>query len=286
MAGNRTATPRQRKAPTAPNLSIEHIDVTPALAHEWLGTNLHNRNLRSRSVFAYSEDMKRGDWIANGDTIKFSADDELLDGQHRLAALVEADVTLPMIVVHGLADAARDTLDTGIPRRFGDVLALRGEVNVALLASVTRRADAWINVPSRVTSGRYHASNIALLSTLHKHPELRDVVRHTANIYPNTRMLPSINALCYWLFDQLSPKDCDVFFERLAYGEGLYKGDAILELRKFIDETFRLPHARRSGTYLCAVTIKAWNAWRDNQSIKTLAWRAGGASPEPMPEPI
>ena len=65
---------------------VQLVEITPELAHEWLGFNTHNRNIRQRIVTAYAADMTGGDWQWNGESIKFAEDGTLLDGQHRLAA--------------------------------------------------------------------------------------------------------------------------------------------------------------------------------------------------------
>lgn len=78
------------------------IDVTPELARVWLRANTRNRNTRERAVTEYARDMVAGHWNLNGEAIKFAYDGSLLDGQHRLRAVIEADATVQMLVVVGL----------------------------------------------------------------------------------------------------------------------------------------------------------------------------------------
>ena len=42
----------------------------------------------------------------------------------------------------------------------------------------------------------------------------------------------------------------------------------------------------RSQTYLLAITLKAWNAYRQGETVGLYRWRPGGAKPEAFPEPI
>jgi hypothetical protein len=79
--------------PTIPTVQI--IDVDPATAESWLAKNPNNRNLRVPVVQSYARDMVSGNWMLNGETIKFDQSGKLIDGQHRLSAVVTADVTVP-----------------------------------------------------------------------------------------------------------------------------------------------------------------------------------------------
>ena len=86
-------------------------------SREWLGFNTHNRNLRQRqcsaSCTSTRPDMEAGNWQWNGESIKFAEDGTLLDGQHRLAAIAESGVTLPVLVVRGLPNETQETAVDG-----------------------------------------------------------------------------------------------------------------------------------------------------------------------------
>src|ERR1700709_2078030 len=119
--------------------TVEIVDVTPEIAEAWLSKNPNNRNLRGQVIASYARDMASGSWVLNGETVKISVSGHLLDGQHRLSAVVEAAVTVPMIVVNGIPSEAMPTVDTGAKRTYADSLRLQGEENTSVLAAVTRR---------------------------------------------------------------------------------------------------------------------------------------------------
>ena len=63
--------------------------ITPELAEQYLTKNTNNYRSMSNSVVnAYATDMKTGNWKFNGDSIKFNKSGILVDGQHRLAAIM------------------------------------------------------------------------------------------------------------------------------------------------------------------------------------------------------
>lgn len=86
--------------------------VTPEMAAEWLRANRGNRRPRSRAVDRITQDIKRGRWIYNGQSIVFSKTWRLLDGQHRLMAIAAAGIAVESAVETGVDDAAMDRIDT------------------------------------------------------------------------------------------------------------------------------------------------------------------------------
>lgn len=264
----------------------EIVDITPELAREWFGFNTHNRPLRQRTVSAYAWDMLSGNWQWNGESVKFAADGTLLDGQHRLAAIAEAGVTVRMLVIRGLPGDTQDTVDGGVKRRFSDVLALRGEANAHALAAIVRRVASWEggSIVSRSTAT---FSNARLLQVLEQYPDLRAVARAAHTVSAKAELPSSIVGFCMWLFGGLKDADEDVrfFFDRLVDFQGLQKGDAIYELRKTL-ESSRSVRGERSEVFLTAITIKAWNAFRSGKQVGLLSFKTGGARPEKFPEAI
>jgi hypothetical protein len=77
-----------------------HVEtITPERARALLGSN-GNRPLRKTRVLAFVEVLKRGHWRLSHQGIAIAADGRVLDGQHRLAAIAEADVTVQMCVTY------------------------------------------------------------------------------------------------------------------------------------------------------------------------------------------
>lgn len=267
-----------------PSGDVELVTIAPELAAEWLSCNTHNRSIRQRVVLAYAADMKAGNWQWNGESIKFAADGTLLDGQHRLAAIVEAGVTIPMLVIRNLPNETQETVDGGTKRKFADVLQLRGERSHATLSAVVRRVTSWESGVKRAGSSPYAPTNAEMLQTLEKYPWLREVALSASNVSRHCGLPASVIGLGMWLFSRLSNEDSDFFFARLSDSQGLVKGYPIYELRKTADGS-RSVRGQRSEMYLTAILIKAWNAYRDGEQVGILSFKSGGAKPERFPEP-
>lgn len=261
--------------------------ITPEIAQQWLAMNTHNRNLRQRVVNGYAADMASGNWVEDGQAIKFSSEGVLLDGQHRLAAIAQSGISIRMLVVRNLSIATQETMDTGAKRTLADVLKLRGEKNYVGLSSALFRVNQWEKgLRKAVASGNdVRPTHRQLLQTLDEHPELR----HSVEVAIKTRVQIPISvaplSLCHWLFNQINTDDCDFFYGRLGDGVGLMKEDAIYALRRAADLNARGTGTKYNEVHMIALVIKAWNAYRMGTAVKLLAYRPGGANQESFPEP-
>src|SRR6266545_1760562 len=110
--------------------------ITPARAAEWLEANTTNRPLSRAVVRLFAEAMRRGEWLVTHQGIAFDVNGVLVDGQHRLAAIIEADRPVELTVFSEVAEGTFDVLDTGKRRTAADVLAIEGEKNSTMLAAM------------------------------------------------------------------------------------------------------------------------------------------------------
>jgi len=95
--------------------------ISPEQAAVWLDANLGNRLIRPRIVGFYARLITGGEWQHDHPApIVFSDRGRLIDGQHRLAAIVEADQEITARVEFGAVDAMREYIDTGINRTLED----------------------------------------------------------------------------------------------------------------------------------------------------------------------
>lgn len=256
--------------------------VTPEIAAKWLHRNDINRPVRRKAVAQYSADLTRGMWKATGESIKFSRTGRLLDGQHRLAAIVDAGVTHEWLVTTGLDDDAFDAIDTGRRRTGADILAIEG-VGVFEAKHAAAALPMVMNylrgmVPH--SSNRY--SNQEILETWHSDPSLLTTSRFISHL-PH-RMIPLTHAKAFflhWAFGQFDVRAADLFIEQLFHGDHLAKADPVYHLRAKLLQDRISKHHPEDGAQLHAC-IKAWNARRAGKAI--IHWRTlFPRSDEPFP---
>lgn len=110
-------------------IATKEMNVTPIQATKWLEGNVHNRNVRDSVVSRYARDMKAGAWRLTHQGIAFDKSEPdpgktLVDGQHRLFAIVEADVPVRLLVSFGVPMDAQGVIDDNLQRTMVDTMKL------------------------------------------------------------------------------------------------------------------------------------------------------------------
>jgi len=95
--------------PSTYSMTVETI--TPQQAELYLAANRGNRNIVQSHVEALARDIKNGQWMFNAQPICFSRSGRLLNGQHRLSAVIEAGQPIEVMVMRGLPEEAFETYD-------------------------------------------------------------------------------------------------------------------------------------------------------------------------------
>ena len=102
--------------------------VTPEKAQCWLENNSKtNRNIKPMAVKRYAQEMRQGNWTETTDTIKFDTRGYLIDGQHRLMAIVESKVALTLYIATNLPEESIQYLDLGTSRSVRDIAKVQGK---------------------------------------------------------------------------------------------------------------------------------------------------------------
>ena len=101
--------------------------ITPQQASEILATaNDKNRTIKPATVAQYTRAMQAGDWKISDSIIGFDESGLLVNGQHRLAAIVKSGTTQHFFVARGLPASAVATFDQGRNRTASDTLKFNG----------------------------------------------------------------------------------------------------------------------------------------------------------------
>lgn len=114
------------------NVRSQWMDVDTATAERWLQNNFRNRPIKEDVVVAYARDMVNGVWVPTHQGVAFNDKDELIDGQHRLKAIILARKTIRMMVTFGLPSVIEghtmttmDAVDRGRTRSVADQLKIQ-----------------------------------------------------------------------------------------------------------------------------------------------------------------
>ena len=98
--------------------------VTPAIAQSFLEKNTDNRSKRGWWSNSLASMIKRGEWITSHQGVAFDCSGKLIDGQHRLQAIVEANTAVTMLVVTDVPNEAYKIIDCGVKRTLSDLTGI------------------------------------------------------------------------------------------------------------------------------------------------------------------
>jgi hypothetical protein len=249
------------------------IDVSPELAQSWLALNPINRKLSEAHVIEYVNRMKRGEWMLNGQCIIFSDKGILLDGQHRLAAVARAKMTIAFDVRFGIDQDVFATIDDGKKRSASDVFSIEKIPNysnaaatvnliMGLQRGVTQKNFNMANKPSNTEKAEWYLEN----------PEVADFVLLGMKWYEASgRILSPAKFAAYaFMMAKVDHKKAMRFMDKLALGFELESSSPIFKLRALltrakVDRTRKIPES-----YERALIIKAWNTYKEGRKIKIL----------------
>jgi hypothetical protein len=261
------------------------VVITPDLANRWLERNDDNRAIARADVERYKRDMLGGRWHLDGSPIRLGPDGALLDGQHRLTAVAESGVSIPMLIIRGVDPAARAAMDTGRKRTASDALVMAGHTHAALLSATARlHLEAVADRVGVTGPTRLEVSHDEIIAALDAEPDLVTAVEFVHPFARRTDCPPTVVAYTYFVLRRIDPKGAAEFWLGVAEKVGLRDGDPVLALSN------RLAESRRRREYLdrrmlLSMIYRAWNARRSGHTMRVVRTFAPGGGPVPIPEP-
>lgn len=231
-------------------------EITPIDAVRLLEGVQKNRSVSTAHVAKLARAMKAGQWHYNGASIVISATGNVLDGQHRLWACIEADTPFTTLVARGVPDEAFNSLGEQRARTSGDNFAYHGVPYAKQVSAIASMVWLWQHGRLAIMGGQLQVSKDEAWAIYQTHPEIADGIPIVASL--RARLPNQVAGFCYYAFGTKDRARRDVFFDRLINGTGLESSMAVYQLKR------RLDTALSSGKRLdkvdqLALTIKAWN---------------------------
>lgn len=254
-------------------IRFRYVEVTPEMAEEWLTRNLINRNIRKSTVAQLAKTMQSNEWRLTAETLKFDRQGVLLDGQHRLLAIIESGMTVPFHVCEGLASDVKRHLDTGSKRSFRDVLKMDREDHPTVLAG----AAVWVfkYFIRRMDLNRF--SHEECDGIIRQCPELREFCQYAFEI-PAALCPRALGVALYYLCARKDADRADAFFDGLATNLRI-ENTPIHFLRERLLKEAGNRRGRFNNVTRAAFIIKAWNAYVTGEPLTKLAWNKADGFP-------
>ncbi len=260
----------------------ERVMLTPDVAMELLEHNTLNRPLSDQHVHRIAKQIIEGKWRFNGDTIKVADTGDVLDGQHRLWAIIEAKKPVETLVVYGIAKDAFATIDTlRRPRSGADVLALCGAARHRQIVSPAlqwlTRWQRGVLVSFRDPKNRIENSDIE--AAFAAHPAMVNAVERAMAL--RSLANPSVLGFIYYVMSNRNAELAERMMATLEAPAGVAIVDPFYKLREYFLADH---HKRKEPLYTIALAFKAANAAYAGREIKVLKWVHQGANSEAFPE--
>lgn len=117
------------------SVHYEHL-ITPETAAVMLKTSAGNRTLRTWHVTALADAIKRGEWRLTHQGLAFDSAGRLRDGHHRLNAIIQAGIAVPMLVSDNMDPESFYAVDQGVNRTLSDVTGMDRRVSEVVKLAV------------------------------------------------------------------------------------------------------------------------------------------------------
>lgn len=263
-------------------MKIELVDMTPAHAAKLLEGNSKNRNISPRRVDALAAQIERGEWLLDGSPVRVAESGRLLDGQHRLQAIVQSGITVRMYLASGVEERAQLVIDTGKPRTFSDYLRLRGETAVAASASVTRLLLNYeTGNLAKSTFRLFFPSTAQLWSFFDEGRErIAEGVSHATTTRRHVSLALSTLATAYVVLSAISRDDVDEMYAELSKDKPATQ--PVMLLSRWADNRGTASTGIVEQRLQMIYIIKAWNLFRSgDEGIAHLRWSRAEVFPEP-----
>lgn len=247
--------------------SIETI--TPEQAAKLLENNIENRRISNRRVQALVRLIKEGRFVLNGDAIRVAWNGKLLDGQHRLLAIIEAGEAVRTLVVRGLDPQVFKTIDQGKQRTGGDLFYICGVSNpgvVSAAMTILLQYDNRLIVGS--TGPTNTPSNLDKVDHFDKEPSIEHDVAEVVQKGIKEIVSSSVYAGLHCIFCRYDRQAARRMLAIVAGEPSRHANNPAILLR------YRLMDIKREDKYkphrmaICGLIISAWNMFMDGKTGK------------------
>lgn len=255
---------------------VDMVYITPELAKFWLeNNNSRNRKIIREHVKMLATDIMNGQWMQNGQPIVFGTDGNILNGQHRLAACVEANLPIENMVATGVDPNAFSTYDTN-KRRALTVAGKDIEVTSLEEAAIRSALRMMIRVDrgDKSWENKNKLSSSVLMSALERHPDIIASAIEAANDQKKHKKLyvtlGTLTFIKYYM--RLEHYDlANIFYSYILDGSQIPRGSWITQWRDELmiaaAQTSTTAKPRRAG--VLQLLHKGWEIFKMTNGIET-----------------
>lgn len=263
---------------------VPNVPVTPALAKRLIELDFkNNRNLKVRLRDRLAKDMANDNWFdETGQTLKIAQDGFMIDGKHRMHAVVASGKTIVFDLCFGIDPNKVVVVDTGGARTTADSVRIAGGHDLYRTDSIIRWVFAWDRGSPMGANGGRGPTNIETLREYQRDPGGYDTAAARGHDCNRRKLGPaSVPGIGYYLIARENKEGADDFYDMLvsgAYGVADPTSMSVYHLREALRQRNRLTRQE-----MLALIIVAWN--RRFEVIQKFQLPRGGISNAHFPKP-
>jgi len=244
--------------------TFEVVTMTPQWASQLLGqTKQRNRKFKRRHLERLTSTIQSGNWYITAQGIALDQDNNILDGQHRLAAVVRAEKPIQIMLGRNLDPGIFNVVDTGSTRTAGDALDILGSSKGKTVAAALKNYQLYYQFPKVKWSGNHTPAHteVTKLYDIHK-DYVENMIEEIARRRKSFRCFSESVALTFSLLARdkhWAETPILKFMDAICFGANLEAEDVCLSFRNQLGSGYFKRRGTCPAQYLLNSFIKCFN---------------------------
>lgn len=258
--------------------NIIEIEVNPQVAERLLSANKGNRPIKDKLVSRYANQMVERKWFENtGELFLFTSpslkrleEGILINGQHRLLAVIRSGVTLKFEAKFNVDERVFNVIDSGISRTSKDLFHIKNISYASIIPSILNAVYDIKGISEKRQFSQRTLTAAELMVVYNEKPEYwEDIARKAYTWYSRVNKIvsPTFIASMYAFLIEVDRDDAELFFEIFSDPMNMESKPISLLRNKLLQN--RMSKIKMSDKTKRILTIKAWNYYRkgDNNVV-------------------
>lgn len=239
--------------------------VTPEMAEKYLATTRKNRKSVQAVIQQFVKSILAKGWGINPQPVIFDSDGCLIDGGHRLAAIVKSGIAVPMLIVRGVPPESFDVIDDGPRRSLKQVMAMDGVPMYETIASIVRTVIVYERAQYTTIQFASGVNNREGLEFYYANEErVAIAAAWGAKVKAGGHGTAAGGGFVAYVLLAISPAKAAEFLDGIATGANLPVNSPILKYRNKY-AVLRAQGSVHRNTQVDMI-FEAWNEWNDHKT--------------------
>lgn len=244
------------------------IMLTPELAKRMLESNVNNRQLNQANLRFLKNEVVSNRWREISDPIQINEEDKLINGQHRLRAIVDLNISLPLRVETNVDSTIFSVIDTGNKRSGVDTLTIKHIENASVMATTIRYIKMMLTNGNSTTK----VSNQEMINFIEDNPNVIEAVKFGVSNYKkgNKVITAPLLSTFYFLLTKNYKNEAEEFLLKIALGNDIQPNCPSGAIRNRFITLKSDKNKNVKGEKNMEYIAYAWNKFLNGEKVKSI----------------